>query len=251
MFIDTHCHIHDPAFEFDIEAVLKRAHENGVDKAVCIGTSVDDSAQAISVAQQHDELYATVGVHPHDVLKGYDIDPLLTKDKVVAVGEIGLDYHYKNSPRAEQKKALEHQIGLALSRNLPIVFHARDAFDDFWPIFDKLIGKKRDFKGVLHSFTGSKADLDNALARGLFISVNGISTFTKDEAQIAVFASVPLDKLLLETDAPFLTPAPFRGNVNEPAYIPVVADFFAQISGNSLEKVEKASTENAQHFFSI
>lgn len=251
MLIDTHCHIHDEAYGFNVDEVMQRASQAGVNEAICIGTSVSDSRLAIRTASTHKNLYAAVGVHPHDTAEGYDIEPLLVEKKVVAIGEIGLDYYYLNSPKKTQKEALGHQLGLALKYNLPVVFHVRDAFDDFWPIFDRLVAAKPDFKGVIHSFTDSQSNLDAALKRGLYIGVNGISTFTKDDAQKQVFASIPLGNLVLETDAPFLTPEPFRGKMNEPAYVSVIADYHAQLRGVSLKLIAEATTANAQNLFLI
>lgn len=251
MLIDTHCHIHDEAYGFNIDEVMQRAQDKGVTKAICIGTSVSDSRLAIRCASGRSDIFAAVGVHPHEVNEGYDIESLLLEDKVVAIGEIGLDYYYLNSPKVTQKEALKHQLKLAIQYNLPVVFHVRDAFDDFWPIFDSIITEYGQIKGVLHSFTDSEHNLEQALKRGLYVSVNGISTFTKDEVQKQVFASIPIDKLLLETDAPFLTPVPFRGKMNEPAYVSVIADYHAQLRGVSQELIAKATTANAKNLFSI
>lgn len=247
MLVDTHCHIHEPNYSLPLNDIFPRAYDDGVKHFVCIGTSEQSSREAIEFAQSHDNSYAVIGVHPHDTKDGYDEIAKLagTSDKIVGVGEIGLDYFYTHSPREMQLEALEVQIQVALKYNLPIVFHVREAFDDFWPIFDKYPG----IRGELHSFTDSKENLQKALDRGLYIGVNGISTFTKDEAQKATFDAIPLDRLLLETDAPFLTPAPFRGKVNEPAYIKVIAEYHAQRRGISLEEIAEATTMNARTLF--
>jgi TatD DNase family protein len=171
----------------------------------------------------------------------------LADNKLVAVGEIGLDYFYTHSPREVQIKALEGQIDLALRYNLPIIFHVREAFDDFWPIFDNFKG----IRGELHSFTDSVANLEQGLKRGLYVGVNGISTFTKSDEQRALFATIPLEKLLLETDAPFLTPAPFRGKVNEPAFVKQIAEFHAGIRNVSTENIADVTTANAQALFNL
>jgi TatD DNase family protein len=171
----------------------------------------------------------------------------LADNKLVAVGEIGLDYFYTHSPREVQIKALEGQIDLALRHDLPIIFHVREAFDDFWPIFDNFKG----IRGELHSFTDSAVNLEQGLKRGLYIGVNGISTFTKSDEQRALFAAIPLEKLLLETDAPFLTPAPFRGKVNEPAFVKQIAEFHAGIRNVSTENIADVTTANAQALFNL
>ena len=214
MLIDTHCHIHE-SYELPIGEVLERAHESEVTQLICVGTNEESSRQAIAFADAHDEAYASIGVHPHDTDGGYaEIATLAgTSQKLIAVGEIGLDYFYTNSPKEVQIAALKAQIEVALQHDLPIIFHVREAFDDFWPIFESYKG----IRGVLHSFTDTKENMEKAIANGLYIGVNGISTFTKDEVQKAMFDAIPLDRLIFETDAPFLTPTPYRGKVNEPA----------------------------------
>jgi len=166
---------------------------------------------------------------------------------VVAVGECGLDFHYNHSPRAAQIKALEFQIELALAAELPLILHVREAFDDFWPIFDNY----KALRGVLHSFTDSAASLDKALARGLLIGVNGIATFTKDPAQLEVYRVIPLEKLVLETDAPFLAPAPHRNAINEPKNVALVADFLSAMRGEERQTLAAATTRNARQLFGI
>jgi len=163
------------------------------------------------------------------------------------VGEIGLDYFYTHSPRDVQITALKIQIEVALKHDLPIVFHVREAFDDFWPIFDAYPG----IRGVLHSFTDSQTHLDEALKRGLYIGVNGISTFTKDETQKAMFDAIPLGRLMLETDAPFLTPNPFRGKVNESAFVRNIAEYHAERRGITIDEIAEATTANAHALFAI
>jgi len=248
MLIDTHCHIHE-SYELPIQEVLDRAQEADVQEYICVGTSQESSRLAIEFATKHPEAYAAIGVHPHDTEGGYGEISVLagSSDKIIAVGEIGLDYFYTHSSREVQIEALKTQIQIALTHNVPIIFHIREAFDDFWPIFDAFPG----IRGGLHSFTDSAENLQKALDRGLYVGVNGISTFTKDETQKAVFDSIPLDRLLFETDAPFLTPAPFRGKVNEPAYVKLVAEYHANRRGISLEEIATATTTNARTLFNI
>ena len=248
MLIDTHCHIHEP-YELPLDEVLQRAVDADVQEYICIGTSEESSKLAVEYVATHPEAYAAIGVHPHDTEDGYGAIAALagSSDKIVAVGEVGLDYFYSHSPREVQLVALENQIQVALKHDLPIIFHVREAFDDFWPIFDKYPG----IRGELHSFTDSADNLKIALDKGLYIGVNGISTFTKDEAQMAMFDSIPLDRLLLETDAPFLTPKPFRGKVNEPAYVKLVAQYHADRRGLRLEEIADATTANARTLFRI
>jgi len=249
MLIDTHCHIHESDYSLPIDEVIDRATKADVLKYICVGTSEMSSADAISFADDHAATFAAVGVHPHETKDGYDqiAELASASDKVVAIGEIGLDYFYTHSPREIQMQALKDQIQVALDHNLPIIFHVREAFDDFWPIFDAMPG----IRGVLHSFTDSKDNLEKALARGLYIGVNGISTFTKDEVQKAVFDSIPLDSLLFETDAPFLTPDPLRGKVNEPAYVRNIAHYHAIRRGLTLDAIAAATSANAHTLFAI
>lgn len=248
VLIDTHCHIHESDYPLDIDATLQHARSQGVERLICVGTSEESSRRATSFALEHDEAFASVGVHPHDTKDGYsDIELLVKSNKVVAVGEIGLDFFYTHSPREVQIQALEWQIDLALQSNLPIIFHVREGFDDFWPIFDNFTG----IRGVLHSFTDNQANLDTALSRGLYIGVNGISTFTRYVAQKAVFTTIPLGRLLVETDAPFLTPTPFRGKINEPAFVKNVAEYNAALRGISLEEIAAATTTNARALFAL
>ncbi len=249
MLIDTHCHIHEASYTLPLPAVLEHARETGVRAFLSVGTSEESSRQAIAFSEMNPESFAIIGVHPHDTKHGFAaIGELVeTSSRVVGIGEIGLDYFYGHSPRDVQIKALKAQLQVALDHNLPISFHVRDAFDDFWPIFDSFPG----IRGVLHSFTDSAENLQEALERGLYIGVNGISTFTKDEAQKAMFDRIPLDRLLLETDAPFLTPAPYRGKINEPAYVSAVAAYHANRRGISTEDIAEATTQNARALFNL
>lgn len=248
MLVDTHCHVHESSYPLDITQTFQNAQDAQIGAMICVGTSIDSSAQAVSFAEAHENVYASIGVHPHDTKDGYAIEQFAgLSDKIVAVGEIGLDYYYNHSPKEVQVEALEAQIEVALANDLPIIFHVRDAFDDFWPIFDSFEG----IRGVLHSYTDSAENLQKAIDRGLYIGVNGISTFTKDEAQQAMFDSVPLDRLVFETDAPFLTPHPFRGKVNEPAFVSTIAAFHASRRGISMEEIVDATTANARALLRI
>lgn len=248
MLTDTHCHIHEPSYPHDQTETIVRARESGVGKMICVGTNEQSSREAVEFAARHDTAFASIGVHPHDTKDGWGaLGALAGAQKLVAVGEIGLDYFYTHSPRETQIKALEEQIDLALRHNLPVIFHVREAFDDFWPIFDNFHG----IRGVLHSFTDTQRNMEQALKRGLYLGVNGISTFTKDSSQQEMFAAVPLKHMLLETDAPFLTPKPLRGKVNEPAFVRLVAEHHARLRGISLEEIAAMTTANAKVLFSL
>lgn len=261
MLIDTHCHIHEANYPLDIGDVMNQAHHAGISKMICVGTNEQSSLEATAFAAQHEHCYASIGVHPHDTKDMADgkwqleFSNLLNIDshipnsnsKIVAIGEIGLDYFYTHSPREVQIKALETQLQLAINYNLPVIFHVREAFDDFWPIFDNFTG----LRGELHSYTDNHRNLEIGLERGLFVGINGISTFTKDETQQRTYDLVPLDRLLLETDAPFLTPAPHRGKVNQPAFVRVIAEFHAKRRHISLEEIATATTANATALFAF
>ena len=253
-FTDTHCHIHEAQYADSVGA-LERARAVEVNRLVCVGTDEKTSQEAVSFAGQHDTVWASVGLHPHDATHGLDsihiLEELIKTDinvhvgKIVAVGECGLDYFYTHSPKQTQVKMLEAQLDLATRYDLPVIFHVREAFDDFWPIFDQYEG----IRGVLHSFTDSIENLEKAYVRGLYIGVNGISTFTKVEAQRAMFASIRPDRLLLETDAPFLTPVPHRGKLNEPAFITNVAHYIANLQAINLEELSRVTERNATTLF--
>lgn len=247
MLVDTHCHIHEPDYALAIDEVMSHARATSVDQMICVGTSLESTAQAVSFAARYENCFASIGVHPHDTKDGFDVRPFADADKVVAVGEIGLDYYYSHSPREVQIAALKAQLEVALEYDLPVIFHVRDAFDDFWPIFDSYEG----IRGVLHSFTDTTENMQKAVDRGLYIGVNGISTFTKDANQQLMFDAIPLDRLLFETDAPFLTPKPFRGKVNEPALVATIAAYHAHRRNLSVETLSGATTANAHALFAL
>lgn len=251
MLFDTHCHIHETEFygEDERAAVHQRAVEAETGM-ICIGTSEKTSLEAIDFCSSHENAWPTVGVHPHDAKHGYaKIGELLLdhSTEIVGIGEIGLDYFYMNSPREEQIAALEQQLQWAVDYKLPVSFHVRDSFDDFWPIFSNFPG----IRGVLHSFTDTMSNMQRGLENGLYIGVNGISTFTKDESQREMFARIPVTHMLLETDAPFLTPAPHRGKVNEPAFVRFVAEHHARLREVDLDELIATTTTNANTLFSL
>lgn len=250
-FVDTHCHIHSADYPLDEAGVRRAATDAGVTRLICVGTDERDSARAVDYVQTIDGTWASIGLHPHDAKLGqpaFDaLAALADKPKVVAVGECGLDYYYNYSAKEDQMAALHFQIQLALAHDLAMIFHIRDAFEDFWPIFNQYSG----IRGVVHCFTATQNVLQQVLDRGLYVGLNGIMTFTKDEAQLAAAKSVPLDKLVLETDAPFLTPVPLRGKVNESKNVVLTAEFLATLRGESLEQLAAATTQNAQTLFNL
>jgi TatD DNase family protein len=250
-FVDTHCHIHESSYEHPKSEVLKRSVEAGVTRLICVGTDVNTSKEAVEFASITESVWASIGLHPHDAKLGQDtfndLATILPNKSIVAIGECGLDYFYNYSDKNDQFEALEFQMQLASDNNLPMIFHVRDAFSDFWPIFDNFKG----IKGVIHSFTATTKELDQILNRDLFVGLNGIMTFTKDQAQLEAARNVPLSKLLLETDAPFLTPVPFRGKINEPKNISVIAEFLSNLRGEDLHSLSSATTKNAIELFNI
>jgi TatD DNase family protein len=253
-FVDTHCHIHFKDYIDDADKVIEDSISEKVAKLICVGCSLADSARAVEFAQKHDNVWVAVGAHPHDgedFMKDADagsrLNELAAKPKVVAIGEIGLDYYHENTPRIKQKDALKDQIEIGLSTGLPFVFHIRDAWEDFFKILDNY----KNIHGVVHSFSAHKEQLDEVLKRGFYVGLNGIMTFTKDEQQLEAAKSVPLDKLLLETDAPFLTPKPYRGQRCEPWHVTLTAEFLAKLRGEKLEDLASATTSNAIDLFNL
>ena len=253
-FVDTHCHLHFKDYFTDPDQVVVDAKKAGVTKLINVGTSLKDSKRAIDLAQNKNNIWATAGVHPHDASdfltqKGSIkmLEGLLHQPKVVAVGEIGLDYYHNLSPKNTQEKILRAQIEIGLEKDLPFVFHVRDAWLEFWKIIDDY----KDLKGVAHSFNSGLTDLDKVLSHGLHVALNGIMTFTKDEAQLEAARAVPLEKLVVETDAPFLAPTPFRGQTCEPKHVAIIAGFLANLRGEKLEHFAKITTQNAINLFRL
>lgn len=263
-FVDTHCHIQFADYPLDPVAALDHAREAGVTRMIAVGCSLPDSQAAIPFAEAHDGVYASVGLHPHEgaryvhdhhalqqfrdlvVNHGAQGRPEGSR-KVVAIGETGLDYYYEHSPKADQLKLLRFQLDLAAEFDLPLIFHVRDAFKDFWPIFDAYKG----LRGVVHSYTSDKADLEQVLSRGLLVGLNGIMTFSKRPDQLEAAKAVPIDRLVLETDAPYLTPVPFRGKICEPKHVVDVAAFLADLRGENPQDLAKATTQNAMRLFGM
>jgi TatD DNase family protein len=253
-FIDTHCHLHFDDYLPDASQVLNDARAHKVNKIICVGVSIEDSKKAVEFANKNINVWATVGAHPHDGVDFLDhqdgvniLNELSKNSKVVAIGEIGLDYFHENTPRQKQIDVLSKQIEMGLQTKLPFVFHVRDAWEDFWKVIDSYKG----IRGVIHCFSAHPQILQEALNRGFYVGLNGIMTFTKDAKQLEAAKQVPLNKLLLETDAPFLTPKPYRGKRCEPKHSAVTAEFLANLRGEKLEYLAAVTTKNAEGLFGV
>ena len=258
-FIDSHCHLDGPEYDADREEVIARAREAGVNTMLNVGTGDPHSGvfeRAVELAERHSEIYAAVGVHPHDA-KLFDdraeqllLDLVQQSKRVIAWGEIGLDYHYDHSPRDVQRRIFQRQLRLARALDLPVVIHSRDANDDTIAILrEELTGYER--AGVLHCFGGSLVMAQAAIELGFFISFAGNLTFKKAEDLRQVARQLPLERLLVETDCPYLTPVPFRGKRNEPARVAETAGFLASLHDQEPQDVARATSENFRRLFRV
>jgi TatD DNase family protein len=256
-YFDTHAHIQFPDYGLDPDETWESAKEAGVTRMLAVGCRLEDSRGAVKLAKSQEGIWAAVGIHPHEA-KDFlsrpgakqEFEKLLSnlkEDKIVAIGEIGLDYYYNHSSKEEQTELLEFQIKLAEKYDLPVIFHVRDAFSDFWPVFDRFNIKR----AVIHSFTGVQLDVVQILKRGLSVGLNGIITFTKQEKQLEAVKSLPLESIILETDAPYLTPKPFRGKICKPEHVKLTAAFLAELRGESVEQLAHETTMNARRLFNI
>ncbi|MDO5480094.1 MAG: TatD family hydrolase [Candidatus Saccharibacteria bacterium] len=263
--VDTHCHLHDREFfsEEQAEEMLKRAREKGIEKIICIGTSHEDSLAARDFAINHDNVYWTYGIHPEGATENVpvgafrsaaarELAPSARGDGPdgrgpdrdvsvvpIAIGEVGLDYHYEGYDREAQIKLFEEMLQLARDNDLPVSFHVREAFEDFFAV----IANFPEIKGVVHSFSDNKKNLKRILENtDFYIGVNGLATYS-------TLPTPPLERIILETDAPFLTPVPFRGKINECGYIREIAEWLSNKLDTSFDQVEKETTKNAEKLF--
>jgi TatD DNase family protein len=248
MLVDHHCHLDAPDFADDLDGVIARARAAGVGILVSISMHVRKLSQTLKIAEAHANVFSSIGTHPHYAHTELDIPVeeivrLSSHPKIVAIGEAGLDYYYDNSPREAQAEGLRKHIAVAQETGLPLVIHARDADDDIAAMLEEEMARKR-FAAVLHCFTGGPQLARRALDLGVYISFSGILTFKKSEALREVAASVPLDRLLVETDAPFLAPGKYRGKRNEPAYVLETARELARVKGISAAELARVTTEN-------
>jgi TatD DNase family protein len=252
MLVDSHCHLDFPDYQDGVETVVARARANGIGTCLTIGTELKRFDGVRAIAERFPDIWCSVGVHPHES----ENEPLDTPaaliaatdhPRVVGIGETGLDYFYDHSPRDPQRRNFRAHITAARQTGLPLIVHTRDADDDTIAILEDEMGKGA-FTGVIHCFTGTKRLADAALAMGFLISVSGIATFKKTQGLRDIIADVPLERLLVETDAPFLAPVPHRGKTNEPAFVVHTAAMLANLKGVSMETLATATTNN---FFAL
>lgn len=244
--IDTHCHPQFPQYDADRDATIRRALEAGTGM-ICVGTDPLTSRSAIDLVSTYDGLYCSVGIHPNDLTGNTFDEALLSEPKVVALGEVGLDYYRTTAPedQARQREALENFLTIARRHNKPVIIHCRDAHEDMKKLLDGHAGAK----GVIHSFTGTTQDALHYIERGFFIGLNGIITFARQYDD--VIKAIPLNQILLETDSPYLAPASKRGKRNEPVYIMEVAQMLGQLKGVTTEAVLQQTTDNARILFKL
>lgn len=254
MLVDTHAHIASEPFKDDLDAVLGRAVEAGVGAVVCVGDTLDSSRDAIALAAREPAVWATAGIHPHhahEAPAGWEsrLRELLAQPRVVAVGEVGLDFHYDFAPRDVQEEVFRRQIRIAVELGLPLVIHSREAGEEVLRILREEQGHRAG--GVLHCFWGDRRTAMEALELGFYLGVGGPVTFKSSQELRDVLAGLPLDRLVVETDSPYLAPVPHRGKRNEPAFVVESARALAQLKGVSLEELADVTTENARRLFRL
>jgi TatD DNase family protein len=269
MYIDTHAHLFNEEFGNDLIDVLHRARDAGVDCIVVPGTDSKTSREALELAEQHKFIYACVGFHPHEAMKLTDrllaeIETMSDHPKVVAIGEIGLDYHYDFSPRDRQIAVFREQIELAIRKNLPIVVHTRESLNDTIEVVERCIldqprwrsgegvalNAGNSARGVFHCFTGSASEADQLFSRGFFVSYPGIVTF-KNSPVTETLRQIGCENILLETDSPYMAPAPLRGKRNEPAHIAYIGKKISEFLGLSETEIARVTTLNARKLFGL
>jgi TatD DNase family protein len=258
MFIDTHAHLNYPGIQDNIESILKRAAISGVEKIIVPATTYISSLEVVELIQKHDMLYGAVGIHPTE-LKDFDeshlekIDGLCKENKIVAIGEIGLDYYWEPYDAELQKNVLKAQLRIAKKHNLPVIIHNRKSSEDLMQILREEY-KAGMLKGQFHSFSGDKKMADECIQMGFYISFTGNITYKPNESTLRAYEiikSAPIDKLLLETDTPYLPPVPYRGKKNEPSYIKYTAGKIAELRGISIDEIGKITVENAKKLYNL
>lgn len=253
MLIDSHVHLNNEQFDLDREYLIKNLKNNGIELVVNVGADLKSSIESVELAKEYENIYATVGVHPHsakdltdDMLE--ELKDLTKEKKVVAIGEIGLDYHYDNSPRDIQRKWFKKQIQLAKELDLPIVVHSREADQD---TLDILKEESKGLKAIIHCFSSDRAMMKEYIDLGFYISLAGPTTFKKTDELKEVAKEIPIEKLLVETDCPYLAPHPYRGKRNEPMFVKHTAELIAKLRGMTLEDLALQTNKNTKSIFAI
>ncbi|HWL67541.1 MAG TPA: TatD family hydrolase [Geminicoccus sp.] len=251
--VDTHCHLDYPGLTEQLPAVLERAAAAGVDRMITIGTKLSAFEKIRAIAHDHPNVFCTIGVHPHEAGKeGFPDPDLLLKaaenPRVVGIGESGLDYFYDNAPRDAQRRSFLLHIHVAQATGLPLVVHTRDADDDTMDLLEEAM-RRQPFTGVIHCYSSSRRLAERAVTMGLHLGIGGILTFPRSDLIRDTIRQMPLDSLVLETDAPYLAPVPKRGKPNEPAYVAHVAAKLAEVLGLSVAEVERVTSANAERLF--
>ena len=254
MLVDSHCHLDFPDFAAELDAVVARARAAGIARMVTISTKVKKQAQLIAIAEKYPDVFCTVGTHPHHASSEMDVDAtmlvgLSKHPKVVAIGEAGLDYHYDTGPRDDQLKSFREHIAAARETGLPLVIHARDCDADMAAVLTEEV-TKGPFKAVLHCFTAGAALARTAIDLGLYIGFTGILTFKSSQSLRDIAKSLPADRILVETDSPYLAPVPYRGKRCEPAYVAETAKVLAETRGVTEAEIARQTTENFFRLFS-
>jgi TatD DNase family protein len=254
MFIDTHAHLFYENFENDLDEVIAKAKEAGVDKIIVPATDIPTAKQTVELTKKYEMIYGAVGVHPHETKNWNDdltkeIEELSQNPKIVAIGEIGLDYYYDFSPKEKQIQAFKAQIELALKINKPIVVHNRESDEDIMNIIRSY--KESGLRAQFHCFNGNKEDANELIEMGHIISFTGNITFKKADSLRETLAGIELKNLLLETDSPFMTPVPHRGKRNDPSYVKFVAEKISEVHNLSIDEVARITSENVHNFYGI
>lgn len=255
MFIDSHAHLDDDRFDDDREILIESLRANNIDLVFNIGADIKTSKASVELAKKYDHIYAVVGIHPHDAEDAEDnyldiLRELSLEEKVVAIGEIGLDFYYDNSPRDIQRKVFKEQLKLAKELNLPVVIHTRDASQETFDIL-KEAGKDGSLRGIMHCYSGSVEMAKEYIKLGFYISFAGPVTFKNARIPKEVAKEIPLDRLLIETDSPYLTPEPYRGKRNDPTHVRYVAEKIAELKNIKYDEIVKATNENTKKLFNI
>ena len=245
MYFDSHAHLDDARFEADFDEILAHMRENGVTAMMNIGCDLPSSENSVRLAETYPWVWAAVGSHPDARIAVYR--ELCKHPRVKAIGEIGLDYHYEDVPREVQKQAFRMQMALAQELSLPVVVHEREAHEDGLRIVDEF----PDVKGVFHCYSGSLEMAKELVKRGWYIGFTGVVTFKNARKAVEVAENIPLDRILIETDCPYMAPEPYRGRRNDPSLVPFVAAKIAQLRGLAPEDIGKATSENARRLFCI